>query len=49
MKGQWIITAQTGYTFEFEHRIDQNIRMVIIAKSEDHAWMKLERVMGGKQ
>lgn len=49
MKERRVITAQTGYTFEFEYRIDPNIRMVIIAKSEAHAWMKIERVMGGKQ
>ncbi|WP_272916299.1 hypothetical protein [Virgibacillus halodenitrificans] len=41
MKQQWVITAQTGCTFEFEYRLDPNIRMVIIAKSEDHALMKL--------
>ncbi|MYL56165.1 hypothetical protein GLW20_01440 [Virgibacillus halodenitrificans] len=49
MQQQWKITAQTGYTFEFEHRLIKNVFVQLVAENEDKAWRKLSQAMGGKQ
>jgi hypothetical protein len=41
---EWILVSDNGYTFDFEHSTDPNIVIRIVARSEEHARLKLERM-----